>query len=68
MSTNCRTLDDMTEPEAIEYVKLLIERVKRQKEMHERFLAQSPDNTLFRDSAMLDEAVLEVLNRLVANS
>ncbi len=69
MSTNCRTLDEMSEAEAIEYVKLLIERIKVRQVQQEAYLGhhqETPTDSMYRDSIMLDDAVLEVLNRLVA--
>ncbi len=74
MSTNCRTLDEMGEAEAIEYVKLLIERIRERQKEQESYLARragrgvrTPTDVLYEQYIQLDSAVLEVLKRLVAN-
>ncbi len=72
MSTNCRTLDEMTEAEAIEYVKLLIERIQERQKEQEHYLARrasrgtrTPTDALYEQYIQLDSAIVEVLKRLV---
>jgi hypothetical protein len=74
MSTNCRTLDEMTEAEAIEYVKLLIERLERRTSNWQAILdrrAARGEHVLFDESVeqhiQLDSAIVEVLKRLTTN-
>lgn len=73
MSTNCRTLDDMTEPEAREYVALLIERIKERQKEQQAYLdrragrgSRTPTDALYEQYIQLDSAILEVLHRLLS--
>ncbi len=73
MSTNCRSLDDMNESEARDYCQHLIERIKDRQKQQEAYLArrasrgsETPTDTLYRDYIMLDEAIVEVLRRLIS--
>jgi division protein CdvB (Snf7/Vps24/ESCRT-III family) len=72
MSTNCRSLDDMNESEAIAYVKHLIEQVQHRLVEQNAYLEHYEQGVrahtypLVERYIQLDEAIVEVLQRLIS--
>lgn len=72
MSTNCRPLDEMNESEARDYVRHLIGHIERRKAEQKEYQTWqdgrgTPTEAQIAQSGLLDDAILEVLKRLVVS-